>query len=410
MIGRWTRLSPNLLSLGEDKNKFLIFDFCNNFDFFKVNPKGFKGGVSQSLTEKLFNLKVDLVKELQNIKYLDDEYGNYRQSLLQNIILSINSLNENSFRVKMELAFVHKYKNENCWQGLGVVNINEIKTHISPLIDSITNDEFAKRFDITMYTIQLAKIQEASATKAIKSVIETAEGLSKLGTIPQIQEKKDIIEAVKREEFWKSADIFALDKVREALHELVKYLEDKTKVTIYTTNFDDMFIKEEENKAFYNVNDLKNYRKKVEYYLKEHQDQIAVYKLRNNKELTKEDLKSLENIMWHELGTKADYEKEFKETPLTKLVRKIVGLDRNIANNIFSEFLNDKSLNTKQIHFVELIIDYVVKNGFIEDKKVLQQEPFRNVGSIVELFKDNMNCARNIMSKVDSVSEKLNIV
>ncbi|MFQ7001762.1 MAG: type I restriction-modification enzyme R subunit C-terminal domain-containing protein, partial [Clostridium sp.] len=410
MIGRGTRLCPNLLSLGEDKNKFLIFDFCNNFDFFKVNPKGFKGGVSQSLTEKLFNLKVDLVKELQNIKYLDDEYGNYRQSLLQNIILSINSLNENSFRVKMELAFVHKYKNENCWQGLGVVNINEIKTHISPLIDSITDDEFAKRFDITMYTIQLAKIQEASATKAIKSVIETAEGLSKLGTIPQIQEKKDIIEAVKREEFWKSADIFALDKVREALRELVKYLEDKTKVTIYTTNFDDMFIKEEENKAFYNVNDLKNYRKKVEYYLKEHQDQIAVYKLRNNKELTKEDLKSLENIMWHELGTKADYEKEFKEMPLTKLVRKIVGLDRNIANNIFSEFLNDKSLNTKQIHFVELIIDYVVKNGFIEDKKVLQQEPFRNVGSIVELFKDNMNCARNIMSKVDSISEKLNIV
>ena len=72
--------------------------------------------------------------------------------------------------------------------------------------------------------------------------------------------------------------------------------------------------------------------------------------------------------MWHELGTKADYEKEFKEMPLAKLVRKIVGLDRKVANEIFSEFLNDKSLNTKQIHFVELIIDYVVKNGFIEDK------------------------------------------
>lgn len=168
-----------------------------------------------------------------------------------------------------------------------------------------------------------------------------------------------------------------------------------------------MIVKEESNGAIYNANDLKNYRKKVEYYLKEHKDQIAVYKLRNNKELTKEDMNSLEEIMWHELGTKADYEKEFKEMPLARLVRKIVGLDRTVANEIFSEFLNNESLNSKQIHFVELIIDYVVKNGFIADKKVLQQEPFRNVGSIVELFKNNMNCARDIMKKVDDINEKL---
>ena len=309
----------------------------------------------------------------------------------------------------MELNYVHKYKNESSWKGLGAVSSNEIKTHISPLITPITDDEFAKRFDVTMYTIQLAKLQGTNANKPIKSVVQTAEELSKLGTIPQIQEQKYIIEKVKTEEFWESADIFDLDEVRESLRELLKYLQKETQ-KIYTTNFDDMIIKEESNGAMYNTNDLKNYRKKVEYYLKEHQDQIAVHKLRNNKELTKQDLKSLEEIMWHELGTKADYEKEFKEMPLTKLVRKIVGLDRNVANEIFSEFLNDKSLNTKQIHFVELIIDYVVKNGFIEDKKILQQEPFRNVGSIVELFKDNMNCARNIMSKVDSITEKLNSV
>lgn len=409
MIGRGTRLCPDLLSVGDDKKQFLVFDFCNNFEFFRVNPKGFEGGVPQSLSERIFNLKLDLVKELQDIKYSDNEYVEYRQALLDNLILSVNSLNEDNFRVRMELNYVHKYKNESSWKGLGAVSSNEIKTHISPLITPITDDEFAKRFDVTMYTIQLAKLQGTNANKPIKSVVQTAEELSKLGTIPQIQEQKYIIEKVKTEEFWENADIFDLDEVRESLRELLKYLQKETQ-KIYTTNFDDMIIKEESNGAMYNTNDLKNYRKKVEYYLKEHQNQIAIHKLRNNKELTKQDLKSLEEIMWHELGTKADYEKEFKEMPLTKLVRKIVGLDRNVANEIFSEFLNDKSLNTKQIHFVELIIDYVVKNGFIEDKKILQQEPFRNVGSIVELFKNNMNCARNIMSKVDSITEKLNSV
>lgn len=409
MIGRGTRLCEDLLSVGEDKEKFLVFDFCDNFEFFRVNSKGFEGGIGQSLTEKTFNLKLDLVKELQDIKYSDDEYVEYRQALLDNLILSVNLLNEDNFRVRMELNYVHKYKNEKSWHGLGAVNTNEIKTHISPLITPITDDEFAKRFDVTMYTIQLAKLQGTNANKPIKSVVQTAEELSKLGTIPQVQEQKYIIKKIKTEEFWKSSDIFDLDEVRESLRELLKYLQKETQ-KIYTTNFDDMFIKEESNGSMYNTNYLKNYRKKVEYYLEEHKNQIAVYKLRNNKELTKEDLKSLEKIMWHELGTKADYEKEFKEMPLVKLVRKIVGLDRTVANEIFSEFLNDKSLNTKQIHFVELIIDYVVKNGFIEDKKILQQEPFRNIGSIVELFKDNMNCARSIMNKVDSISDNLNNV
>ena len=409
MIGRGTRLCPDLLSIGEDKDKFLVFDFCNNFEFFRVNPKGFEGGIPQSLSERIFNLKLDLVKELQDIKYSDNDYVEYRQALLDNLLLSVNSLNEDNFRVRMELRYVHKYNNESAWQGLGAVNTNEIKTHISPLINPVLDDEFAKRFDVAMYTIQLAKLHGTNANKPINTVICTAEELSKLGTIPQIQEKKYIIEKVKTEEFWENADIFELDEVREALRDLLKYLE-RNSQKIYTTNFEDMIVKEESNGAMYNANDLKNYRKKVEYYLKEHKDQIAVYKLRNNKELTKEDMNSLEEIMWHELGTKADYEKEFKEMPLARLVRKIVGLDRTVANEIFSEFLNNESLNSKQIHFVELIIDYVVKNGFIADKKVLQQEPFRNVGSIVELFKNNMNCARDIMKKVDDINEKLDTI
>ena len=68
MIGRGTRLCPDLLGVGQDKEEFLIFDFCNNFEFFRVNPKGFEGNNVETLTEKLFNIKTALVKELQDIK------------------------------------------------------------------------------------------------------------------------------------------------------------------------------------------------------------------------------------------------------------------------------------------------------------------------------------------------------
>lgn len=409
MIGRGTRLCPDLLGIGQDKKEFLIFDFCNNFDFFRANPKGYDGNLGQTLSERIFNLKIDLIKELQDIRYDEEEYRKHRSELLEEAVKAINTLNEDNFRVRMNLYYVHKYKNKQEWENLGAVSTKDIKENISPLITSLKDDELAKRFDLVMYLIELANLQGNNAIRPIKSVIDTAEQLSKLGTIPQVQEQKYIIDKVRTEEFWEDVDIFELDEVRLALRELLKYLEKENQKPYYT-HFDDFIIKEESNEAMYNANNLKNYRKKVEYYLKEHENELAIYKLRNNKQLTKQDLKTLETIMWNDLGTQADYEKEFGKMPITKLVRLLVGLDRTAANELFSQFLNNQSLNSKQIHFVKLIVDYVVKNGLIDDNKLLQQEPFRNVGSIVELFKDNMDDARNIMGIIADIKKNAEVI
>ncbi|WP_298839040.1 DEAD/DEAH box helicase family protein [Clostridium sp.] len=402
MIGRGTRLCPDLLEVGVDKEKFLAFDFCNNFDFFRVNPKGFDGATSQSLTEKTFNLKLNIIKELQDLKYQDSEYKIFRDTLVENDVLSINLLNEDNFRVRMELKFVHKYKQSSEWISLGTLSVNEIKEHLSSIITPLNDDEFAKRFDVAMYTIQLAKLQDGNATKPIKAVITTAQELSKLGTIPEVQAQKYVIEKVMTDEFWESADIFELDSVREALRDLLKYLEKEIQ-KIYTTHFEDLIVSENKSGAFYNANDLKNYRKKVEFYLHEHKDELAIFKLRNNKRLTKQNLTSLEDLMWTQLGSHDDYKKEFGEMPVNKLVRKIVGLDRLAANEAFAELLNNENLNAKQSHFVKLIVDYVVVNGFIDDNKVLIEDPFRSIGNITELFKENMDDARNIMGIVEGI-------
>ncbi|NFI94843.1 DUF4145 domain-containing protein [Clostridium botulinum] len=409
MIGRGTRLCEDLLGIDHDKEGFLIFDFCNNFEFFRTNPKGFEGNLGQSLSEKIYNLKVELIKELQDMRYNEEDYVNYRKELLKNCLESINLLNEDNFRVKMNLKHVHKYKNSEEWQNLGVVSTKEIQEHISPLITALKDDELAKRFDLAMYTIELATLQGNNATRTIKNIIETAESLSKLGTVPEIQEQKYIIDKVRSEEFWENVDIFELDEVRDALRGLLKYLERQNQ-QIYYTDFEDMIIAEESNSAMYNANDLKNYRKKVEYYLKEHENELAIFKLKNNKQLTEMDLKTLESILWQELGSYDDYKKEFGEMPVNKLVRKMVGLDRTVANSMFSEFLNSQNLNTRQIHFVKLIVDYVVANGFIDDNRVLMEDPFRTVGSLAVLFKDNMNDAKNIMSRIAEIKKNAEII
>lgn len=409
MIGRGTRLCQDLLGIEQDKNMFLIFDFCNNFDFFRANPKGFEGNLGQTLSERIFNLKVDLIKELQDIRYDEEEYINYRIKLLEEALIGINSLNEENFRVRINLYYVHRYKNKKEWEALGAITTKDIKEYISPLIISLKDDELSKRFDLVMYTIELANLQGNNATRPINIVIDTAEQLSKLGTIPEVREQKHIIDSVRTEEFWENVNLFELDEVRQTLRGLLKYLE-KENQKVYHTNFEDFIIKEESNGAIYDVNNLRNYRKKVEYYLKEHENEIAIYKLKNNKQLTKDDLETLEAIMWIELGTQADYEKEFGQMPVNKLVRQLVGLDRTAANDLFSKFLTNQSLNSKQIHFVKLIVDYVVKNGLIDDNKILQQEPFRNVGSIVELFKNNMDDARDIMGVIADIKKNAEII
>ena len=406
MIGRGTRLCKDLLGLSEDKQEFLIFDFCNNFEFFRLNPRGMDSKIGETLTEKIFNHKVEIIKELQELAYQEPDYIAYRESLLDDVLASVQALNEDSFRVKMNLKHVHKYKNQEAWTSLGAVSFKEIKDYISPLILPMTDDELAKRFDHLVYVIELAYLQNKNAGKPIRSVVETAESLSKLGTIAQVVEKRAIIEKVQTNEFWESASIFDLEEVREALRDLIKLLEKETQ-KIYYTNFKDQIIEIEESGPIYGGNDLKNYRKKVEHYLHEHRDELVIYKLRNNKELTKQDIETLEALMWTKLGTKEDYQKEFGETPVTKLVRKIVGMEKEAAQAVFSEFLGDQSLNVSQLKFIELLVDYIVANGFIENNQVLTEDPFRSVGSIIDIFDTQQ--VHQLVGRINEIKAKIEI-
>jgi type I restriction enzyme R subunit len=403
MIGRGTRLCPDLIGVGHDKEKFLIFDFCNNFEFFRADTHGKETGIQLSVCEKIYNSKVMIVRELQEASYQsEDEYVEFRNMLVDELVHEIISLNMDSFRVKNHLRYVERYSDKSVWGNLETVKISEIKEHISPLIIPTDSNELARRFDHLIYVLDLALLQGKDISSPAAGIIATAEELSKLYNIPQVKAEKYTIEKVMTQDFWSSANILELDAVREALRELIQYIE-KDNQKIYYTDFTDEILYINEGSSLYHTNDLKNYKKKVEFYLKEHQENIAIYKIRNNKKLTEGDLRELENILWQELGTKTDYVNEYGDTPIGKLVRKIVGVDREAVNAAFSEFLSEEKLNSNQIKFVRLIIDYIVTNGNIEDKTLFMQEPFKSIGSITVLFKDDMGTAKQILNVVEEI-------
>ncbi|MDQ2084943.1 DEAD/DEAH box helicase family protein [Herbivorax sp. ANBcel31] len=225
MIGRGTRPCKDLLGVGIDKEEFLIFDFCNNFEFFRVEKNTGGLGIQKSLSEKIYNLKVNIVRELQDTQYEKDKYIKYRESLVKDLRDKVLSLNEESFRVKLHLRYVDTYKNKDEWEHLDVKKVSEIKEHISPLIPPIEDDELAKRFDYLIYTVNLALLQNNNAKKPIRSIVKTAKELSKLYNIPKVKEQKHIIEKVQKEEFWENVNVIELEKVREALRDLIRLIK-----------------------------------------------------------------------------------------------------------------------------------------------------------------------------------------
>ena len=150
--------------------------------------------------------------------------------------------------------------------------------------------------------------------------------------------------------------------------------------------------------------DLKNYKAKAEFYVRQHMDNAAIAKLKGNVPLTVEDVQALEKALWSEVGTKQDYEAEYGQKPLGEFVREIVGLDMNAAKEAFAQYLNDASLDSRQIYFVNQIVEYIVHNGMMKDLSVLQEAPFTDHGSIVEVFTDLTVWMgiRNTIEKINS--------
>ncbi|SFP96217.1 type I restriction enzyme, R subunit [Lachnospiraceae bacterium XBB1006] len=406
MIGRGTRLCPNLLGEGMDKERFLIFDFCNNFEFFRVNKNGSETGIQESLTEKIYNTRAQICRELQASNYVDvPDYVVYRENTVEELRQLVIEMNDASFRVKRNQRYVEAYREKITWENLETAEITDIKQHIAPLVKPKEEDELAKRFDYLVYSIDLGLLQSKNVRKPVQTVIDTATYLHlKKGNIPQVKAKKEILEKVMTPEFWDDATVVGLEQVRETMRELVQYVE-RIKQKVYYVNFEDEITEPVEGEPLASGSDFEQYGKKVEFYLKEHEDNLSVYKLRNNKKLTEQDMNELERILWSELGTKEDYQKEYGDTPIGRLVRKIVGVDRTAVNEAFSKFLSDEHLNVNQIRFVNLIIDYIVANGNIEDNSALQEEPFKSVGSITALFKNDMTVAKGLMDTIAMIKE-----
>ena len=408
MIGRGTRLSEEIFDEGETpedraKKFFYIFDWCGNFEFFGENPKGFEPMKSISLTQRLFDLRVDLSIALQHEQFQNDEVAKALHDETKAILIGqVKELNDKHISVREHWDIVDKYKKKDTWVYLSNTDGIELKDVIAPLLVNATTNIGATKFDILMLNIELSQIDEAVSSEKSKVVVEKiANKLQEKASIKQVNDKMPLIKQLSKHDFWETASLDKLEYVRKEIRDLVQFITGITNQK-FTINIKDTV---ETKGTPKDVPLQTSYKQRVMDFLAENKELPVIQKIVNMEKLTSADISELEKICWKELGTKEDYEKFIAKSNMIcgdsvgAFIRSQIGVDRHIAMERFSQFLSDTTLNSLQEEYIKSIITYVCDNGDITPNTLMEEEPFAQY-EWIDTFGKNFIAVRNYVNEI----------
>ena len=392
MIGRGTRLCPELTCTDliereeyTGKKRFLIFDYCGNFEYFRQVKHTTEGEVPISLSENIFRKCVRLVAAFQDASKFDGAYQPWRRELTELCQGRIAGLNTDLFHVQLALKHVEKFKKPEAFICLSELDQQELTEHIAPLVHFDEADAMALRFDNFIYGFILNVLDESPLVRRdMARLVTTARLLEKKSSIPQVAAKLPLLRQISDPELWKDIDICKLEDIRRELRALIRFLDEGSKRKDIITILTDPILDSTAGIPLPEEDPFESYKMKVNRYIEEHKNSLAIYNLTHNISLTRKDYEELERVFTQELGSKEDYVKTFGDTPFGLLIRKIAKLDHEAVLAAFSEFINDQSLNSRQIAFVQKVITHIEQNGYIEDISVLTKAPFDKPAKLLD--------------------------
>jgi len=399
MVGRGTRLSPDLFGPGEDKRFFYLFDYCDNLAFFGANAEGIESQAADSLSTRLFKYRLELIEELDRRLHLQgfengggrvedadapyegflDEYR-LRFDVADRLRSEVEAMNVDNFVVRPQRRLVEKWRAVERWKSLTSADLEELARELASLPTELpTEEEDAKRFDSLLLRLQLARLQGDHRFVNLAEQLRKIAGLlEEKKNIPMIRAELPLILELQSDEWWQDTTLAMFENVRKRLRSLVCLIEKKDRRVIYTDFQDEMGEEVEvELGPFASAGDFERFRAKARQFLREHEDHLAVHKVRTNRPLTPTDIEELERILVESgVGTAADVQRAAESNHgLGLFVRSLVGLDRGAAKEAFAAFLSGKTLTGNQIEFVNMVVDHLTENGAM-DPTLLYSSPY----------------------------------
>ena len=396
MVGRGTRLCKDLFGPEQDKQEFLIFDFCQNLEFFSQNLEGSKGHVAEPLSQRTFKARLELLSVLD--EQLAGEQGGtgprvaepaagygltaaaMRADTASHLHAVVAGMRLDNFVVRPQRRWVEPWSKAEAWHQVTGDQLVELATHVSGLPSAVRDDdEEAKRFDLLMLRTQLGSARaDVGFARLREQVRALADGLSELGSIPDVKKHMVLIEAVASDEWWQDVTLPMLEQARRHLRGLIKLLEKVRRKVVYT-DFEDQVGESAEIGLPLggSAGNFERFRLKVRAFLRAHESHITLHKLRRNQPLTATDLAELERLLIDSgTGTADDVARAGQEAHgLGLFVRGLVGLDREAATQALNGFVAGKTLSANQLEFVNLIVTHLTERGVMEPG-LLYEPPF----------------------------------
>ncbi len=398
IIGRGTRLCPDLFGPGEDKEFFRVFDYCQNLEFFQQNPQTDDGRNAKSLNERLFAARFDLVRALDEKQRLNatgmaepDQEGydsgegkpldeqTIRNDALDALRSYVTAMNLDNFIVRNKRRAVEKYQSADAWQDLTDAVREELLDEVAPLPSEVKGEqEEAKRFDLLIFGLELALLKGSKNFDRLKKqLIEIASALDEQIAIPIIAAQHPLILDILSDPWWEGITVPLLEVVRLRLRGLVQHIEKGKRKIVYTNFEDELGLGAVIDLPEIGEVDFARFKRKARHFLREHEDHIAIAKLRHGKPLTVTDVEELQTMLITAgIGDAKHLEKAAEIAHgFGAFVRSLVGLDRAAVAKAFSSFISDSGATADQIEFVEMVIEHLTEKG-VMDPGLLYESPF----------------------------------
>ena len=388
MVGRGTRLCPDLFAPGRHKEFFYIFDYCQNLEFFSQNTETTEGALGESLSKRLFKTRLELISELDRKLSATAKEGPEKEAELRRDVAAmlqgeVAAMNVENFVVRAKRRLVEKYAKPEAWGELKLEAFSELAQEVAGLPSELeAEEEEAKRFDLLMLNLQLAVLRVEPAFKRLSDQVKAIAGLlEEKSSIPMVHEQLPLIQDLQTDEWWQDVTVPMLENVRRRLRALVKLIEKAQRKPIYT-DFEDEIGGETsiELPGFASPDSYERFRAKTRQFLREHENDLVIHKLRMNEALTTTDLGELERMLTESGLAKPEHlvKAKTESRGLGLFVRSLVGLDREAAKQALAGFMAGKTLSANQIEFVNLIVEHLTEHGVME-AGLLYESPFTDL-------------------------------
>ncbi len=395
MVGRGTRLCPDLFGPGEHKKFFYLFDYCQNLEFFSQNPDTTDGSSRESLGTRLFKARLTLIDELDRtvidgpqVNESPAKYGpqpnhqELRESTAGHLHQVVAAMNVENFVVRPQRRAVEKFAQPQAWKALTDDDHAELAGHVASLPTELVDaDEEAKRFDLLVLRTQLAILKAAPGFAALRDQTRAiASALEEQEAVPAIQAEMVLIQAIAGDEWWNDVTLGMLENARKRLRGLVKLIEKSKKKVVYTDFIDELGTETTFNlPEVANGLDMAKFKEKARQFLKAHEDHLALQRLRRGQALTPTDVVELERMLVDAGGTPELIQKAAADKfGLGIFIRSLVGMEREAVAQAFSELTVGTRATPDQIEFIELIVSELTTNGVMEAGR-LYESPFLDI-------------------------------